>query len=115
MRFIAWWQAQGRDETELTRLYRAEELVKPALALVLMTMLVVTSSLLVIVSAHDYRKYFHQHQVLVRQHDDLQVEWGQLLLEQGTWAANNRVESLAVKKLDMKVPEQETIEFVRHD
>lgn len=104
-----------RSEAVPERLCRVEELVRPALVLCLTGLLVVVTSILVIFSAHDYRKLFHQHQLMLRQHDDLQVEWGQLLLEQGTWAANNRVESLAIHKLDMKVPDQSSIEFVRYE
>ncbi|MCO4756831.1 MAG: cell division protein FtsL [Oceanospirillaceae bacterium] len=102
-------------EVQPERLYRAEELIKPALMLAVVVLMVVGSALMVIFASHDYRKLFHQHQVTVREYDELQVEWGQLLLEQGAWAANNRVESLVVKKLNMKVPDPTLIEFVRDE
>ncbi len=38
--------------------------------------------------------------------DKLQIEWSQLLLEQGTWEAAARVERVARDKLDMVMPEK---------
>ncbi|MGB0466946.1 MAG: cell division protein FtsL [Pontibacterium sp.] len=112
LRWIRWQKAEAALPA---RLYRVDEFLRPALLLCLVALLVVTSSLMVVLSAYEYRTLFHRHQMVQRQQDDLQVEWGQLLLEQGTWAANNRVESLAVRKLNMVVPDQKSIEFVRHE
>jgi cell division protein FtsL len=36
--------------------------------------------------------------------DALDVEWGQLQLEQSTWANHSRVEKIAREKLQMKTP-----------
>ncbi|MBY4676605.1 cell division protein FtsL [Marinobacterium arenosum] len=92
----------------------AAELVRPLLILLVLVLTVLLSSVAVIFSAYQYRLLFHQHQTLVQQRDDLQVEWGQLLLEQSAWAANNRVEIQARKRLNMLVPEPGVIEIVRH-
>ncbi len=35
---------------------------------------------------------------------ELEVEWGQLQLEQSTWAAHARIEKIARERLGMKVP-----------
>lgn len=91
------------------------ELAQPAGVLLLLVLLVMTSALLVIYSAYEYRRLFNQHQILSSQGDDLQVEWGQLLLEESAWSANNRVERLAEQKLQMKTPQPEGIEIVRHE
>ena len=40
------------------------------------------------------------------------VEWGQLQLEQSTWAKHALVESLAAKQLGMKVPDAARTQFV---
>ncbi len=97
---------------ELT-LYRFGQLVRPGLTIFILTAILVMTALSVILSAHEFRKRFHLHQLLVQERDDLQVEWGQLLLETGAWAANNRIEQLAVEKLNMTVPGLESIEVVR--
>jgi cell division protein FtsL len=80
-------------------------------------------SLGVITSQHKARKlYFEleQQQDLTRKYD---TEYGQLQLEQSTWAMHSRVEELAAKKLQMQVPdakriqviakEEVTVEFIR--
>lgn len=107
----AWKLADEVEETG--ELIDPVELIKPGLALILMIALLVTSALMVIWSAHQYRLLFNQQQELVQQWDELQVEWGQLLLEQGALAANNRVESVAIKRLGMRIPEQ--VEVIRDE
>ncbi|MDU5678752.1 MAG: cell division protein FtsL, partial [Pseudomonas aeruginosa] len=37
--------------------------------------------------------------------DKAQAEWGRLILEQSTWTAHSRIESLAVEQLRMRVPD----------
>jgi cell division protein FtsL len=58
---------------------------------------------------------FNQHQNLIATWDELQVEWGQLVLEESAWAANSRIEQIAGKRLAMLVPEPGMIEIVRHE
>ena len=41
---------------------------------------------------------------LERERDAMQVEWGQLQLEQSTWATHERIERLALEKLDLHMP-----------
>ncbi len=45
-------------------------------------------------------------QNLYTQRDKLQVEWSQLLLEEGTWQTNARVERVARQKLGMVIPDK---------
>ena len=42
----------------------------------------------------------------------LAVEWGQLQLEQSTWAMRARIEKIASKQLLMKVPEGPQIKVI---
>lgn len=102
-------------QVEKGELLGAAELVRPAGVLFLMIALVLVSALMVIYSAYEYRNLFNQHQVLSSQGDELQVEWGQLLLEESAWSANNRVETQAEKKLKMRIPEPQGIEIVRNE
>lgn len=104
-------QAGGSD----IRMLGLADLAKPAATLGLLVMLVIGSSMLVIYSAFEYRRLFNQHQVLSSQGEDLQVEWGQLLLEESAWSSNSRVEREADKNLQMTAPETENIEIVRHE
>ncbi len=66
----------------------------------------------VITSQHKARKlYFEleQQQDLTRKYD---TEYGQLQLEQSTWAMHSRVEELATKKLKMQVPDATRIQVI---
>lgn len=63
--------------------------------------LVVLSALGVIASTHEVRKQVNTLETLRREAAALQVEWGQYLLEQSTWAAYSRVESTATRQLKM--------------
>lgn len=89
-----------------------EELLRGFLLIFVLVVFLLISSLAVVMSAFEYRQLFNNHQVLLKQRDELQVEWGQLLLEQSAWAANNRVEQQATTALSMQVPELEQIKVV---
>lgn len=108
-------EVDEKAKGQKTKFYSAEELLGPFLAVFVLVVLLLVSCLAVVMSSFEYRTLFNQHQELVHQRDELQVEWGQLLLEQSAWAANNRVEQQATKKLGMKVPEVNQIEIIRND
>ncbi len=66
--------------------------------------IVLASALGAVASQHKARKFFTE---LEREQDRmraLEVEWGQLQLEQSTWAAHARVEKIARERLHMKTP-----------
>ena len=67
-------------------------------------MLVVASSLGVVASQHQARKLFVELEREQTRMHALEVEWGQLQLEQSTWATHGRVEKLAREKLGMIAP-----------
>jgi cell division protein FtsL len=67
--------------------------------------LVVLACALATVSAnHRGRKLFTELEAAQKRMRDLDVEWGQLQLEQSTVAAHVRVEKVAREKLGMKPP-----------
>lgn len=66
--------------------------------------LAVASALGVVAAQHQSRKlYIELEREMARAHS-LEVEWGQLQLEQSTWAAHARIEKLAREKLGMRPP-----------
>ncbi|MBV1920889.1 MAG: cell division protein FtsL [Pseudomonadales bacterium] len=75
-------------------------------------LLVVLSAISVIYSTYSTRKLVAEFQQLQNMRNDMEVEWGQLLLEQSTWGSFNRVERLASKRLKMIVPEPNKIVMV---
>jgi cell division protein FtsL len=55
-------------------------------------------------SQHQARKLFVELQAEQDRAHALEVEFGQLQLEQSTWATHSRIESVASTKLRMRVP-----------
>ena len=65
---------------------------------------VLLSALAVVYTTNEHRLSFSQLQRLEQQSNQLQLQWGQLLLEQASLATPARVERLAVEKLQMRLP-----------
>lgn len=78
-----------------------------------LSILIFISSMGVIYSKHSSRQLFAQLQSLENKRDELHVEWSQLLLEQGTWATDVRVERVAREHLNMVVPAPEAVVVLR--
>ena len=78
----------------------------------LMIFVVLASAVAVIEAKHESRKRFVALQVLEKARDQMNVEWGQLQLEQGTWATNSRVERIAREQLHMVIPKMEDVVIV---
>ena len=68
-------------------------------------LLVLGSELAVVYSTNEHRSSFSQLQNLEQQEQQLEMQWGQLLLEQASLATPARVEHLAVQQLQMQLPE----------
>ncbi len=73
------------------------------LAVALAVALFVSAVALVYVQ-HHRRMQFVELRKLERERDAMQVEWGQLKLEQSTWTTHERIERLALDKLDLHMP-----------
>ncbi|MEH6469764.1 MAG: cell division protein FtsL [Halopseudomonas sp.] len=84
-----------------------------ALVLMVLFAAMVLSALSVIYSAFLYRQAFNTQQQLFQQRNALEVEWGQLLLEQSALAAHSRIEKTVTQRLDMYVPSPDEIVVVR--
>jgi cell division protein FtsL len=71
----------------------------------LILMLIAVVCALAAVSAnHQARKLFVALEREQNRMRELEVEWGQLQLEQSTWAAHARVEKIARERLGMRTP-----------
>lgn len=88
---------------------RLSSLVNEHLALLVMILAVLGSAISVIYTKHQSRVEFVALQRLEQQRDQLNEEWGRLLLEQSTWASPGRVEREAKTKLNMIVPTADRI------
>jgi cell division protein FtsL len=65
-----------------------------------------------IYTRHRARELFVELERLHRQRDQLDVNWGQLQLEQSTWSAHAFVESVATRRLNMVLPDPAAIQVV---
>lgn len=74
--------------------------------------ILVVCALALVTSQHRARKLFVE---LQKQQDgarQLEVEFGQLQLEQSTWAMHSRVEKIAANNLQMRVPPATRVHLV---
>lgn len=72
--------------------------------LLIVWLLIVASALAVPYSAHLSRVLLNELAAEMAAREKAQAEWGRLVLEQSTWTAHSRVESIAKSQLDMRVP-----------
>lgn len=82
------------------------------LNLILFSVLIMTA-LGTVTAQHKSRKLYvelQQQQDRAKQYD---VEWGQLQLEQSTWAMHSRIEQIASQRLHMEVPDAKRIQVVK--
>jgi cell division protein FtsL len=69
-------------------------------------------SLGVVTSQHKARKLYFELEQLQDLNKKYETEYGQLQLEQSTWAMHSRIEELATKKLGMQVPDAKRIQVI---
>ncbi|HHH45045.1 MAG TPA: cell division protein FtsL [Gammaproteobacteria bacterium] len=62
---------------------------------------------------HQSRKLFIELQALESERDAMNVEWGQLQLEQSTHTTHGKVESAARKRLGMEIPGPQQVVILR--
>ena len=67
-------------------------------------LIVIGCALSVITSQHKARKLYIELQKEEQAAKKLDVEWGQLQLEQSTWAMHSRIEQEAARRLGMQTP-----------
>jgi cell division protein FtsL len=76
---------------------------------------VCSSALGVIYTSFTSRHLLNTLQQQEKLRNDLQVEWGQLLLEQSSIVAQGKVEELAVAELNMEVPDMNKVVVFKGD
>lgn len=71
---------------------------------IFLLLLVVICALGAVNSNHRARRLFVALEAEQKRLRDLNIEWGQLQLEQSTWAGHARIEKFARDKLEMRTP-----------
>jgi cell division protein FtsL len=95
----------------LSRLY-AKPLPTGSLVMLLLFVAVLVSAVGVSYSAHWNRQLLNGLYAELSVRDKAQAEWGRLILEQSTWTAHNRIESLATEQLQMLIPDAANVRMV---
>ncbi len=73
----------------------------------------VASGVVLVYSRHQSRALFQQLEALSSEHDEQQIEWGRLQLEQATWSENSRIEQIARERLGLDFPEQTKVVVIK--
>jgi len=74
----------------------------------------VLTALSVVRARHGNRTEFVELQELEARRDALEVEWGQLQLEQSAWATHGRIEQVARRELDMVIARGSDVVVLRN-
>ncbi len=80
--------------------------------MLLLFIAVLISAIAVSYSAHWNRQLLNTLYGELSDRDKAQAEWGRLILEQSTWTAASRIESLASEQLKMRVPAADEVRMV---
>lgn len=83
------------------------------LLFVFLLLAVFVSALEIVLQRHETRILFSVLQELQARQNEIDREWGRLLLEQGTWSTHGRIEEIARGNLNMTLPSVEQLFRVR--
>lgn len=81
-------------------------------ALPVLWLAVLGSAIAVVRARHEARGLFVQLERLSAERDRLNIEWGQLQLEQSAWSNHGFVERVASDKLGMTLPAPDEVRIV---
>ncbi|MBP8185886.1 MAG: cell division protein FtsL [Pseudomonas sp.] len=95
----------------MSRLY-AKPLPAGSLIMLLLFVAVLVSAVGVSYTAHWNRQLLNGLYAELSVRDKAQAEWGRLILEQSTWTAHNRIESLATEQLQMLIPDAANVRMI---
>jgi cell division protein FtsL len=84
-----------------------------ALALPLLWAATLASAAGAIYCKHRSRTLFVELEALNSRRDQLQIEWGQLQLEQSAWSTHAFVERVANSRLEMSIPPASAVRIVK--
>lgn len=75
------------------------------LLVVIFALVCVMSAMALVYTKHESRTLFVELEQLSDERDELNIEWGQLQIEQSTWATHSRIEKVAAEDLALVRPE----------
>ncbi len=81
----------------------------PFLLIAVFVVVGVLSAFAIVYTKHESRKLFVELEDLTTERDALNIEWGQLQIEQSTWATHARIERVAVDEMSLVRPRSDEI------
>ncbi len=84
-----------------------------SLLMLVLFIAVLVSAIGVAYSAHWNRQLLNELYGELSVRDKAQAEWGRLILEQSTWTAHSRIETLATEQLRMHIPAAADVRLVK--
>ena len=91
---------------------RFESKGQPAVLVLVFAAICVMSAMALVYTKHESRKLFVELEDLTHERDELNIEWGQLQIEQSTWATHARIEQVASDRLSLVRPGSSEIYIV---
>ncbi len=88
---------------------------QPVLLTLVFAIVCVGSALAVIYTKHESRKLFVGLEQLTTERDELNIEWGQLQIEQSTWATHARIEQVATDDLSLSRPDARDLNVIERE
>ncbi len=85
---------------------------QPILLLMIFAAVCVISAIALVYTKHESRSLFIELEQLTTDRDELNIEWGQLQIEQSTWATHARIERLALDELALVRPKSTEIYLI---
>ena len=85
-------------------LAKQKDLLKQIGIILILLFGILASAFLVIDQVFEYRHDYREYNKLLREKDDLNAEWGRLLIEQQTFGATAQIGTRAVTQLRMYSP-----------
>lgn len=85
---------------------------QPVLLLMIFAVVCMISAIGLVYVKHESRNLFIELERLTTERDELNIEWGQLQIEQSTWATHARIERVALEELALVHPKSTEIYLI---
>jgi cell division protein FtsL len=82
---------------------------QPLILVFAFALVCVLSAMALVYTKHESRRLFVELESLTDERDRLNIEWGQLQIEQSTWATHARIEKVATDDLSLVRPDSSEI------
>ncbi len=91
-------------KTEVVEKKTDKKPLKKLISYIVLLLLVFVSAIMVVFQVFEYRHDYRELSSFMRERDDLNAEWGRLLIEQQTFGATAQIGTRAVTQLRMYSP-----------